>query len=83
MNQSKTIKVMGLLGVVEFMALKEITDLLEIRHNDAMSIVTKMATDPEFGSLRKSRSPVFNSVGVKTKDIDTYELDKRQSIALA
>ena len=40
MNQSKTIKVMGLLGVVEFMALKEITDLLEIRHNDAMSIVT-------------------------------------------
>jgi hypothetical protein len=31
------------------MTLKEITDLLETRHNDAMRIVEKMMVNQEFG----------------------------------
>jgi len=63
------------------MTLKEITDLLEVRHNDAMNIVEKMATGPEFGLLRKIRTK--QKTGFGEKEIDTYALDKRQSIAVS
>lgn len=38
------------------MTLKEITDLLKVRHNDAMRVVENMAESPDFGQLRKSRT---------------------------
>ena len=38
---------------VQTMTLKEITDLLEVRHNDAMKIVEKMAQDVDFGMATK------------------------------
>ena len=41
---------------VQTMTLKEITDLLDVRHNDAMKIVEKMAQDVDFGELRKFRT---------------------------
>lgn len=59
------------------MTLKEITDLLGVRHNDAMKTVEKMAENPEFGTIRKTRS-VYNDKG---QTIDTYILNKRQSMA--
>lgn len=70
------------IGIVEFMTLKEITDLLGVRHNNAMITVAKMATDPGFGSLLKFSSQ-YTSGKNTVKAIQTYQLDKRQSIAVA
>lgn len=64
------------------MTLKEITDLLGIRHNDAMKAVEKMAESPEFGELRKIRSSYINNLDASIP-IETYELDKRQSMAVS
>lgn len=64
------------------MTLKEITDLLEVRHNDAMAKVSKMSESPEFGELRKVRSSYLNNIGARLP-IDTYELDRRQSLAVS
>ena len=61
------------------MTLKEITDLLEVEHNKAMNKVEKMAEEPEFGTVAKT-STVYNDKG---QTIETYLLDKRQSIAVA
>ena len=64
------------------MSLKDITDLLETRHNDAMKVVEKMAESPEFGAITKisySFQMPNNAVGTK----QTYALNKRQSIAVA
>jgi phage antirepressor YoqD-like protein len=60
------------------MTLKEITDLLEVRHNDAMVTVAKMAESPEFGDATKSsyRTKMGNNY-------ETYELSHRQSIAVS
>lgn len=66
----------------EFMTLKEITDLLDVRHNDAMEIVERMATGHEFGEIRKFRSSYTNNIGA-TLPLETYKLDKRQSVAVA
>jgi len=60
------------------MTLKEITDLLEVRHNDAMKTVKIMMKDQLFGnvtklSYRTSRGNTY----------ETYGLNKRQSIAVA
>ena len=38
---------------VQEMTLKEITDLLDVRHNDAMKIVEKMAEELSFGMITK------------------------------
>ena len=35
--------------------LKEITDLISARYNDSMSKVEKLALEPSFGALRKTR----------------------------
>lgn len=61
------------------MTLKEITDLLKIRHDKAMDIVTKMAESPEFGTVSKI-DIVYNKQG---QTVETYQLDKRQSIAVS
>ena len=60
------------------MTLKEITDLLDVRHNNAMRTVAEMAQDPDFGSVTQ--------IEYRTKQGNsylTYQLDKRQSIAVA
>lgn len=49
-------------STVTHMTLKEITDLLEVEHNKAMAKVTKMAEEPEFGTVAKT-STVYNDKG--------------------
>lgn len=63
---------------IKSMSLKDITDLLETRHNDAMKVVDKMAESTEFGSVTK--------ISYRTSqgnEYETYALDKRQSVAVA
>lgn len=60
------------------MTLKEITDLLDVRHNNAMRTVAEMVQAPDFGSVTQ--------IEYRTKQGNsylTYQLDKRQSIAVA
>ena len=64
------------------MTLKEITDLLDVRHDKAMLKVAAMAESPDFGQvsiLDISYEKGYGALGL-TK---TYQLDKRQSIAVA
>lgn len=68
--------------VNETMTLKEITDLLSVRHDKAMKIVEKMAEDQSFGSVSKMDSQYVSGKG-RTETIKTYALNKRQSIAVA
>ena len=57
------------------MTLKEITDLLEVRHNDAMNVVLRMSENPDFGMItRISYSYKMPNGGVK--EMDTYQLNK-------
>ena len=58
--------------------LKEITDLISARHNDAMKKVEELAKEDGFGSLRKIRI-VYNDKG---QEIDTYIFTKKQAIAV-
>ena len=64
---------------VASMTLKEITDLLDVRHDKAMLKVAAMAESPDFGTV-SILDIVYNYKGQTTK---TYQLDKRQSIAVA
>ena len=60
------------------LTLKEITDLLEVRHNNAMRVVTKMVEEPDFGGVTQ--------IEYRTSEgnaYQTYQLDKRQSLAVA
>lgn len=61
------------------MSLKEITDLLGVRHDKAFLKVLSMAKEPEFGTVSIT-DIVYNDRG---QTIKTYLLDKRQSIAVA
>ena len=61
------------------MTLKEITDLLDVRHDKAMLKVAEMAKEPEFGTMSVV-DIVYNDKGQTTK---TYQLNKRQSIAVS
>lgn len=70
---------MSLTKTNKAMTLKEITDLLEVRHDKAMKKVEIMAQDSEFGAMSKI-DIVYNDRGQK---IETLKLDKRQSIAVA
>ena len=67
-------------GNAQTMTLKEITDLLKVRHNDAMSVVAAMTENPEFGLATKISYPIISGKGRK-QYIETYQLNKRQSIA--
>jgi phage regulator Rha-like protein len=64
------------------MLLKEITDLLDVRHNDAMNVVERMAKESEFGTITKISYtlPMPNNA---SKQIETCQLNKRQSIAVS
>ncbi len=64
------------------MTLKEITDLLEVRHNDAMAVVERMSKEDGFGTATKISYPITSGKGRKQL-IETYQLNKRQSIAVA
>ncbi len=61
------------------MSLKEITDLIGVRHDKACLKVLSMAEDPEFGTM-SIMDIVYNDKG---QTIQTYMLDKRQSVAVA
>lgn len=64
------------------MTLKEITDLLKTRHNDAMLVVENMSKNQDFGMITKvPYSYKMPNGGNKT--LDTYQLNKRQSLAVA
>ena len=64
------------------MTLKEITDLLDVRHDKAMLKVAAMAEEPEFGWVSKMDIQYSSGKG-RIDTIETYKLDKRQSIAVA
>jgi len=57
--------------------LKEITDLLEVRHDKAMLKVEALTKEPSFGEV--SKTDTFNLNGVK---VITYRLNKKQAIAV-
>jgi len=61
------------------MTLKEITDLLEVRHDKAMITVLKMAKYKGFGTVSKM-DIVYNDKG---QTIETLNLNRRQSMAVA
>ena len=49
------------------MTLKEITDMLKVRHNDAMQTVVTMAKSPDFGGVLKLSTSYKNNFGLATK----------------
>lgn len=61
----------------EVITLKEITDILDVRHNDAMKKVEVLSKEPSFGQLRKVRISY-----AKGKTVGTYLLNKMQAIAV-
>lgn len=58
--------------------LKEITDILEVRHDKAMIKVQQLSKEPEFGTV-SFLDIVYNDKGQTTK---TYGLTKLQAIAV-
>lgn len=66
----------------ETMTLKDITDLLNVRHANAMRTVRAMSRDSAFGTITQIEQsyPMPNGAN---RPIETYQLDKRQSIAVA
>jgi hypothetical protein len=76
MNEMNYLSTMS--ATVTSMTLKEITDMLDVRHNNAMRTVAEMAEDPAFGGVTQ--------IEYRTSEgntYQTYQLDKRQSIAVA
>jgi hypothetical protein len=76
MNEMNDLATMS--ATVTSMTLKEITDMLDVRHNNAMRTVAEMAEDPAFGGVTQ--------IEYRTSEgntYQTYQLDKRQSIAVA
>lgn len=61
--------------------LKEITDLIGARHNDAMKKVEELAKEDGFGQLREIRISIPKGNGA-TQEIDTYSFTKKQAIAV-
>ena len=61
----------------EVITLKEITDILDVRHNDAMKKVEALSQEASFGQLRKTRISY-----AKGKTVGTYILTKVQAIAV-
>ena len=69
-------------STVTHITLKEITDLLEVRHDKSMLKVEEMAKEPEFGSMSVLDIQYSSGKG-RVDTIQTYQLNKRQSIAVA
>ena len=64
------------------MTLKEITDILGVRHNDAMKTVENMSQNPDFGMITEISYSYKMPMG-GDRIMETYNLNKRQSIAVA
>jgi DNA polymerase III gamma/tau subunit len=62
--------------------LKEITDMLDTRHNNAMRLLPQMMADPMFGLCTQVEYTVDQGT-LAQRQIQTYLLTKRQSIAVA
>ena len=58
--------------------LKEICDILGVRHDKSMAKVEKLAQEPSFGTVSKI-DIVYNAQGQK---VETYLLNKKQAIAV-
>ena len=69
----------NLINTPKTMTLKELTDLIDVRHDKAMPKVERLAKEPSFGTVSKI-DIVYNDKGQTTS---TYVLDERQSIAVA
>ena len=76
---SKSISLLTARSSEVTMTLKEITDILGVRHDNAMRTVSEMAQDMVFGHAPQIEER-YNS-GKNT--LITYRLNKRQSIAVA
>ena len=61
------------------MTLKEITDMLNVRHDNAMRAVAEMLSDPSFGHAPQIEERYNSGRNI----LITYALTKRQSIAVA
>ena len=62
--------------------LKEVTDMVKTRHNDAMGVVERMMASVDFGTATKI-SYLFYANNGAAQTLMTYQLNKRQSIAVA
>ena len=62
--------------------LKEITDLIEVDHSKSMKKVEKLAEEASFGRLAKMATPTYNPNGSFNRNINTYQLNKKQAIAV-
>lgn len=70
------------LSVQKTMTLKEITDLLEVRHSNAKRVVEAMSKNTDFGTTAQIELLLkVNNGG--SKRITSYLLNKRQSIAVS
>ena len=63
------------------MTLKEITDLLDVRHDKAMLKVAEMAQDPEFGTMSVVDIQYSSGKG-RIGTIKTYQLTLAQSMTV-
>ena len=69
-------------GNAQTMTLKEITDLLDVRHDKAMLKVAEMAKEPKFGTM-SILDIVYNDKGQTTQNQLNFELAVRPpSLAL-
>lgn len=66
-------------NTVGVITLKEITDLINVRHDRAMQKVNELSAEPSFGTVSKI-DIVYNDKGQK---ILTYLLNKKQAIAIS
>ena len=48
--------------------LKDLTDLISVRHNDAMAKIEKLQDEPSFGLLRKTRISHIKGFELDTKE---------------
>lgn len=61
--------------------LKDLTDLIGVRHNDALKKVVDLSEEDSFGQLRETRISIPKGNGA-FQDIKTYILTKKQAIAV-
>jgi len=61
--------------------LKEITDILEVRHDKAMIKVLELAKESSFGSMSKMDIQYFSGKNT-IQTIETFALTKKQAIAV-
>lgn len=67
---------------IESMTLKEITDLLGVRHDNAVRLVKELVQNQEFGTSPQIEVLYKVNNGAE-RVLKTYRLNKRQSLAVA